>query len=143
MAYFWHLDSVNLESPSSHAHSRILMGIWEIGNQQWCLVGRNQGTRLQKRQSPPFPQGFPDSSVGKESTCNAGDPGSIPGLGRSPAEGIGYPLQYSWASLVAQLVKNLPAMPETWVRSLGWEDPLEKEKATHSSILAWRVPWTV
>ena len=119
------------------------MGIWEIGNQQWCLVGRNQGTRLQKRQSPPFPQGFPDSSVGKESTCNAGDPGSIPGLGRSPAEGIGYPLQYSWASLVAQLVKNLPAMPETWVRSLGWEDPLEKEKATHSSILAWRVPWTV
>ena len=143
MAYFWHLDSVNLESPSSHAHSRILMGIWEIGNQQWCLVGRNQGTRLQKRQSPPFPQGFPDSSVGKESTCNAGDPGSIPGLGRSPAEGIGYPLQYFWASLVAQLVKNLPAMPETWVRSLGWEDPLEKEKATHSSILAWRVPWTV
>ena len=143
MAYFWHLDSVNLESPSSHAHSRILMGIWEIGNQQWCLVGRNQGTRLQKRQSPPFPQGFPDSSVGKESTCNAGDPGSIPGLGRSPAEGIGYPLQYSWASLVAQLVKNLPAMPETWVRSLGWEDPLEKEKATHSSILAWRIPWTV
>ena len=143
MAYFWHLDSVNLESPSSHAHSRILMGIWEIGNQQWCLVGRNQGTRLQKRQIPPFPQGFPDSSVGKESTCNAGDPGSIPGLGRSPGEGIGYPLQYSWASLVAQLVKNLPAMPETWVRSLGWEDPLEKEKATHSSILAWRVPWTV
>ena len=91
MAYFWHLDSVNLESPSSHAHSRILMGIWEIGNQQWCLVGRNQGTRLQKRQSPPFPQGFPDSSVGKESTCNAGDPGWIPGLGRSPGEGIGYP----------------------------------------------------
>ena len=51
-------------------------------------------------------QGFPDSSVGKESSCNAGDPGSIPGLGRSPGEGIGYPLQYSWASLVAQLVKN-------------------------------------
>ena len=143
MAYFWHLDSVNLESPSSRAHSRILMGIWEIGNQQWCLVGRNQGTPLQKRQIPPFPQCFPDSSVGKESTCNAGDRGSIPGLGRSPGEGIGYPLQYSWASLVAQLVKNLPAMPETWVRSLGWEDPLEKGKATHSSILAWRVPWTV
>ena len=60
----------------------------------------------------PF-QGFPDSSVGKESTCNAGDPGSIPGLGRSPGEGIGYPLQYSWASLVAQLVKNPPAMRET------------------------------
>jgi len=64
-------------------------------------------------------------------------------LGRSPGEGIGYSLQYSWASLVAQLVKNMPAMPETWVRSLGWEDPLENGKATHSSILAWRVPWTV
>ena len=55
---------------------------------------------------------------------------------------MGYPLQYSWASLVAQLVKNAPAMWETWVLSLGWEDPLEKEKATRSSILAWRVPWT-
>ena len=84
--------------------------------------------------------GFPDSSVGKESTCNAEDPGSIPGSGRSPGEGIGYPLQYSWASLVAQLVKNLPAMLETWVRSLGLEDPLEKGKAIHSSILAWRIP---
>ena len=56
-------------------------------------------------------------------------------------EGIGYPFQYSWASLVAQLVKNLPAMWETWVRSLGWENPLEKGKVTHSSILAWRIPW--
>ena len=88
-------------------------------------------------------QGFHDSSVGKEYTCNAGDPSSIPGLGRSPGEGIGYPLQYSWDSLVAQLVKNPPAMWETWVRSLGWEDPLEKEKATHFSILAWRIPWRV
>ena len=87
--------------------------------------------------------GFPGSSAGKESTCNAGDPSSIPGLGRCPGEGIGYPLQYSWASLVAQLVKNLPAMWETLVQSLGWEDPLEKGKATHSSILAWRIPWTV
>ena len=80
--------------------------------------------------------GFPDSSVGKEFTCNAGDPGSIPGLGRPARKGIGYLLQYSFASLVAQLVKNPPAMRETWVRSLGWEDPLEKGKATHSSILA-------
>ena len=80
--------------------------------------------------------GFPDSSVGKESTCNARDPGSIPGSGRSAGEGIGYPLQYSWASLVAQLVKNPPAMQETWVRSLGWEDPLEEGVAIHSSILA-------
>ena len=83
---------------------------------------------------------FPDSLVGKESTCNAGDPGLIPGSGRSPGEGIGYPLQYSWASFVAQLVKKLPAMWETWVPSLSWEDPLEKGKATHSSILAWTIP---
>ena len=83
---------------------------------------------------------FTDSSVGREFTCNAGDPGSIPGSGRSPGEGIGYPLQYSWVSLVAQLVKNLPTMWETWVQSLGWEDPLEKGKATHSSILVWRIP---
>ena len=86
--------------------------------------------------------GFPDSLVGKESACSAGDLGSIPGSGRSPGEGIGYPLQYSWASLRAQQVKNLPATWETWVRSLGWEDPLEKETATHSSILAWRIPGT-
>ena len=63
----------------------------------------------------------------------------IPGSGSSTGEGIGYPLQYSWASLVVQLVKNPPAMWETWVLSLGWEDPLEKGKATHSSILAWRI----
>ena len=78
---------------------------------------------------------FPDSSVGKESACNAGIPSSIPGWGRSPGEGKGYPLQYSRASLVAQLVKNPPATRETWVQSLGWEDPLEMGKATHSSIL--------
>ena len=86
---------------------------------------------------------FPESSVGKESVCNAGDPSSIYGSGRSAGEGRGYPLQYSWAFLVAQLVKNLPAMRETWVRSLDWEDTLEKGKVTHSSILAWRIPWTV
>ena len=62
-------------------------------------------------------RGFPDSSVGKESACNAGDPGLIPGLGKSAGEGIGYPLQYFWASLVAQLVKNPAAMQETWVSS--------------------------
>ena len=60
----------------------------------------------------------------------------IPGSGKSSGEGIGYPLQCSWASLVAQLVKNQPEMKQTWVRSLGWEDPLEKGKATHSSVLA-------
>ena len=80
-----------------------------------------------------------DSSVGKESACSAGDPGSTPWSGRSAGEEIGYPLLYSWASLVVQLVKNLPTMRETWVQSLGWEDPLKKGKATHSNILAWRV----
>ena len=70
---------------------------------------------------------FPDSSVGKESACNAGDPSSIPGLGRSTGAGIGYPLQYSWASLVAQLVKNPPAMCETWVQPLGGKTPWRKE----------------
>ena len=141
-------------------------------------------------------RGFPDSSVGKKSVCNEGGLGLIPELGRFPGEGTGYPLQYSWASLVAQLVKNLPAMWETWVGkihwsrdrlptpvfwpgefqglhspwdrswtqlrdfhslvaqmvknlpamwetqvpSLGQEDPLENRMATHSSMLAWRIP---
>ena len=84
-----------------------------------------------------------NSSEGKESACNAGDPSSISGSRRSTGEGIGYPLQYSWASLVAQLVKNPPAMWETWVQSLVWEDTLEQGKATHSSILAWKISYTV
>ena len=79
--------------------------------------------------------GFPGSSASKESACNAGDPSSIPGSERSAGDGRGYPLQYSWASTVAQLVKNLPVVPETWVRPLDWEDPLEKGTATNSSIL--------
>ena len=79
----------------------------------------------------------------KESACNSGDPNSIPGSERSWGEGIGYPLPYSWASLMAQTVKNMPAMRKTWVWSLDWEDPLEKGMATHSSILAWRISWTV
>ena len=111
-------------------------------------------------------RGFPGSSAGKESACNVGDPSSVPGSGRSPGEGIGYPLQYSWASLVAQTVKNLPAMWETWVESLVWKIPwrralqptpvmqetqvrylgreysLQKEMTTHSSILAWEIPRT-
>ena len=70
--------------------------------------------------------GFPGGSDGKEYACNAGDPGLIPGSGRAPGEGTGFPLQYTWASLLAQLVKNLPVMRETWVQSLGWEDTLEK-----------------
>ena len=86
--------------------------------------------------------GFPGSSADKKSACNPRDSGSFPGSGRSPGDGISHPLQYSWASLVAQTVENLPAMQETWVRSLGWEDLLEEGMATHSSILAWRIPWT-
>ena len=66
----------------------------------------------------------------------------IPGSGRSAGDRIGYPLQYSWSSLVAQLFA-LPAMRETWIQSLGWEDPLERGKATHSGIMSWRIPWTV
>ena len=85
--------------------------------------------------------GFPGSSVGKKSTCNARDHGSTPGSGRSPGEGIGYPLQYSWASLVAQTVKNLPAMQEAWVWSWVGNIPLEKGTATHYIILAWRISW--
>ena len=80
---------------------------------------------------------FPGSSVGKESPFSAGDLDSIPGSGRSLGEGIGYPFKYSWISLVAQTIKNLPVMWATWVLSLGWEDPLEEGMVTHSSILAW------
>ena len=103
--------------------------------------GSSRGTM--KRDDLKEPPGFPGSSAGKESACNTGDPSSIPGSGRSAGEGMGSPLQYSWASLVSQLVKNLPAMQETWVQSLGWEDPLEKGTSVYSSILAWRIPWTV
>ena len=81
-------------------------------------------------------------SAGKEFACNAGDPGWTAGSGRSPGDGIGYPLQYSWAFLVAQMVMKLPAMQDTWAQSLGWEYALEKKIATHSSSLAWRIPKT-
>ena len=85
---------------------------------------------------------FPGSSADKESACNVRDPLLIPGSGRSSGEGTGYPLQYSWASLVAQLVKNLPAMQETWARSLMWEDPLEEGMTTHPSIsMPGESPW--
>ena len=83
--------------------------------------------------------GFPVCSADKESACNAGDPSLIPGSGRCPGEAIGFPLQYSWAFLVAQTVKNPSAMWETWVQSLGWEDPLEEGMAIHSNTLAWRI----
>ena len=89
-----------------------------------------------------FLSGFPDSSVGKEYACSAYSV-SIPGSGRSAGEGIGYPIQYSWASLVAQLVKNLPAMWETWFDPWVGKIPWRRERLTHSSILAWRILWTV
>ena len=98
--------------------------------------------RRERLPTPVF-LGFPDGSAGKESACNVGDTSSIPGLGRSAGEGIGYPLQYSWAFLVAQLVKNPSTVRVTWVRSLGGEDTLEKGTATHPSILAWRLAWTI
>ena len=90
---------------------------------------------------------FPGSSTGKESTCNAGDTGSIPGSGRSSGEGIGYPLQCSWwlpppVFLVAQTVKNLLAMWETWLRSLGWEDPLQESMQPTLVFLPGECPWT-
>ena len=87
-------------------------------------------------------RGFPCSSAGEESACNAGDPSLIPGSGGSPGEGINYTLQYSWASVVTHMVKNLPVKQETQVSSLRWEDPLEEGMGIHSSILAWRIPWT-
>ena len=82
--------------------------------------------------------GFPGGSAGEESTCNVGDPGSIPGLGRSAGDGIGYPLQYSWASLVAQLVKNPPAVWETWVGKIPWR------RAWQPTPVFWpgESPWT-
>ena len=106
---------------------------------------RETWVRSLRRERLPTPVflGFPGGSAGKESSCNDGELGSIPELGRSPGGRKGYPLQYSWASLVAQMIKNPPAMQETWIRSLSWEDPLEKGTATYSSILAWRIPWTV
>ena len=75
----------------------------------------------------------------KTPPANARDPGSVPGSGRSPGVGIGYPHQYSWASLMAQRVKNLPAMWETWIQSLGWKDPPGKEMATDPSIHVYPV----
>ena len=85
-------------------------------------------------------QAFPCNSAGQESTCNAVDPSSIHGSGRSPGEGIGYLFQSMWASLVAQMIKNPPAMQEILVQSVGSQDPLEDSMASHSSILAWRNP---
>ena len=99
---------------------------YEVRRPKYILYTRN------------YKKGFPDSSVGKEYTCNAGDPGLIPGLGRSSEEGIDYPLQYFWASLVAQMVKNPP--DKLVLGSIpGLGRFLGKGKAIHSNILAWRI----
>ena len=136
-------------------HTKTARGSWPLGLRNRVLVGLPGGfpshawvTGSKIIAIPIYcsfiiKRGFPHSSVGKESACNAGDPDSFPGLGRSSGEGIGYLLQCSWVSLLAQLVKNPSAMQETPVQSLGWEDPLEKGKAIHSTILVWRIPWTV
>ena len=128
------MPNLNFSCPSRKQTKKKCCG----GSKSWKCLKRTLSPQWGRQTS--F---LPFSSVGKESACNVGDPGLIPGLGRSPAEGRGHPLQYSWASLVGQLVKNLPTMREIWARSLGWEDPLEKGKATHASILAWRIPWTI
>ena len=128
------------QSVNSSLIERAPLSPWKLSK---SLQITNIGKDVEKREHLKQYVGFPNSSVGKESACNTGDPSSIPGMRTSAGEGIGHPLQYSWASLVAQLVKNPPAMQETWVWSLGWEEPLEKGKATHSSILAWGIPWTV
>ena len=100
-------------------------------------------TAVEGAPNPSSILGLPFGTAGKESAWNVGDLGSISGLGRSAGEGISYPLQYFGASLVAQLVKNMPVMCKTWVWSLSWEDLLDKRKASHWSILAWRIPWAV
>ena len=109
--------------------------------QSWTRLKRHSSSSSSSSSSVCI-WAFPGSSAGKESTRNVGDPGWIPGSGRSAGEGIGNTQQYSWASLLAQMVKNPPAMWETWVRSLDWEGSLEKETATHCSVQAWRIPWT-
>ena len=111
-------------------------GILQARILEWVAYPLSRGSFQTRNQPGVF-------CIAGKFLAHAGDPGSIPRSGRSSGEGIGYPFQCSWTSLVAQLVKNLTAMWETLVRSLGWEDPLEKEKATHSSILAWRIPWAV
>ena len=134
MLLAWALPLLSAQSPapcSSPQHTQKDLSQMQIRVHHFLILKLSTGLL-----------GFPDSLAGK-AACNAGDPGSIPGSGRSPGEGVGYPLQCSWASLVAQLVKNLPAMQETWVRSLRRGDPLEEGKATRSSILAWRIPWAV
>ena len=134
-----------------HASSELRKEVWScrFENYQcctWCeLMWKKKkiGSRILLKEHLDIVkswQGFPGSSAGKEFACNAEDSVWILGLRRSPGEGIGCPLQYFWASLMAQMVQNEPAIWETWLPSLSWEDPLEKWTATHSSIMARRIP---
>ena len=124
-----HPTHTGLQGPREGKLCWILVGMFCWTWEKAWTWGSQKGLKdLQITGNLSNDRGFPHSSVVKESACKAGDPSLIPGLGRSAGEGIGYPLQYCWASLVAQLVKNPPAMWETWVQSLGWEDPLEKGK---------------
>ena len=131
-------DSICLGKCNMHRHNSNMVLNLETPWATWCLEESHRPSHVLC-----YSLEHTYNSAGKESACNAGDPDLIPGLGRSAGEGIGYPIQYFQASLVAQLVKNPPAVWETWVQPLGWEDPLEKRKATYSSILAWRIPQTV
>ena len=116
----------SLETTGILSHSKVL---WKYN--PWIRRESLMWEKLRKRLffNLIFPtKGFPGSSAGKESTCNAGDPGSIPGSGRSTGDRIGYPSYYSWTSLQVQMVKNPPAKWRTWVWSQGWEDPWRGER---------------
>ena len=145
--YKWNLKSSSLLSCESESFSVVSDTLRTHGlYSPWTSPGQNTEVgNLSLLQGIFTTQGL-NPGLLKNLPANAGDirdVGSIPRSGRSPGERIGYLLQYSWASMVAQLVKNPPAMRETWIRSLGWDDPLENGMATHCSILAWRIPWTV
>ena len=140
----WKMEASFIFSSPSSPSSQFLIFIFLFSSCCCCcLIAFGILNVLKSLVLIPHTLGFLGSSAGKESSCNAGDPSLIPGLGSSPGERIGCPLEYSGASLVAQLVRSLPPTGETWVLSLGWEDPLEKGKATHCSILVWRMPWTI
>ena len=128
----------------------------KFGKQQWPQVWKSQFSFQSQRKAVPknvqitiqlysfyMLAGFPGNSAGEESACNAGDPGLIPGSGRSHGEGIGYPLQYSWASLVVQSVENPSATGETWVWSLGWKIPWRRASQTTPVFLPGGVGWAI
>ena len=120
----------NLFLPSLvHLNSKFLSSPFSYSSSFWMAISKTRG--------------FPGGSNRKESAFNVGDLGSLPGFGRPSGGWRGYPLQHSWASLVTHIVKNPPAMWETWVRSFVWEDALEEGMVTYSSVLAWRIPMDI